>query len=183
MEKQPQPSNERLPNHDELEPNAESLQNRERSPETPDESAETQAERVELARAKLERHEQPPPPQAETEAAPKPHPTRLDKAAAYAQTLASLQRRLTPGSRAFSRLIHAPAVESASEALGKTVARPSVTLGATLTSLLVGGFFYLTARRYGFVLSGSEFVLSLLAGAVLGLVAEGVFKLFRRARS
>lgn len=166
----------------ELERIAESLQRRERSAEDLTESPETQAKRIETARAQLERHAEEPAAVAEKEATAKPHPTRFDKAAAYAQTLASLQRKLSPSSRAFSRLIHAPMVEQASEVAGKTIARPSVTLGATLTALVVGGFFYLSARRYGFALSGSEFILSLLAGAVLGLIAEGVLKLLRRPR-
>jgi hypothetical protein len=98
----------------------------------------------------------------------------------YAQTLASIQRKLSPASRTFSKVIHTPAVEKTSEALEKTVARPSVTLGASWTALIVGGIFYLTARTYGYQLSGSELLFSFIVGAVLGLVLEGLWRLIKR---
>jgi hypothetical protein len=126
-----------------------------------------------------------PPPQ---ESAPEPPVTEIASARPtlpflnhklnYVQTLASVQRRLKPASRSFSKVIHAPIVEKASEALEKTVARPSVTFGATWTALLVGGIFYFTARRYGFELSGSEVTLSFIVGAVVGLAIEAAWRTF-----
>ena len=94
----------------------------------------------------------------------------------YTQTLSSLQRRLSPASRSFSKVIHAPIVEKTSEALETTVARPSVLLGTTWTALLLGTIFYLTARHYGYSLSGSELIFSFVVGALLGLVLEGVWR-------
>ncbi len=98
----------------------------------------------------------------------------------YTETLASIQHRLTPMSRSFSKVIHAPAIEKTSEALEKTVARPSVTAGATWTALIIGSIFYFTARRYGYTLSGSEIELSFVIGAVFGLFIEWLWRTFIR---
>ncbi len=62
----------------------------------------------------------------------------------------------------------------------KTVARPSLMLGTTWTALIVGSIFYLTARHYGFTLSGSELLFSFVVGALLGLVLEGLWQAFKR---
>jgi hypothetical protein len=92
----------------------------------------------------------------------------------------SVQQHLSPASRNFSKFIHTPAVEKTSEALEQTVARPSVTLGATWTALIVGGLAYFVARHYGFHLSGSELLFSFIVGAIIGIVGEGVFRVFKR---
>jgi hypothetical protein len=152
---------------------------RQASGETREQAEHKQAEQLEAARGKLETTPEPQAKASEREAAP--HATKLDKESAYWDTLRSVQRHLKPVSRSFSKVIHSPAVERASEVAGATVARPSVTLGATATALLVGGFLYITARSYGYSLSGSEFLLSLLVGGVLGILAEGIGKLFKRS--
>ncbi|HVQ43510.1 MAG TPA: hypothetical protein VMT30_00910 [Candidatus Saccharimonadia bacterium] len=146
--------------------------------------AEKRAERAaEKAREAIEIHAAEPEPNntSETET---PHTGRqlpfLNQHLNYAQTVASMQRHLRPISRSFSKVIHTPAIETASEALEKTVARPSVLLGATWTALIVGSAFYLIARHYGFALSGSELIFSFIVGAVLGLVLEGLWRGLRR---
>jgi len=98
----------------------------------------------------------------------------------YNETLASLQNRMSPTSKAFSKLIHTPAVEHTSSILESTIMRPSVVMGTTWTALIVGVIFYVTARVYGFKLSGSEMLLALLGGAVLGLALEGIWMFFSR---
>ena len=97
----------------------------------------------------------------------------------YTDTLASVQRRLSPTSRRFSKAIHAPIVEKTSAVLEKTVMRPSVTLGATWTALIVGLIFYWTARHYGFKLSGSEMILALVVGGLIGAGIEWCGHLLR----
>jgi hypothetical protein len=99
----------------------------------------------------------------------------------YAHTMASLQHKLAPVSRRFSRLIHTPAIEKTSEALEKTVARPSVINGALWTALLVGGTFYIIARTYGYALSGSEILFSFLAGGLIGIAAESLWRAFHHS--
>lgn len=141
---------------------------------------ENRNQSVEAAREKIARAETPNP----YEAALKPEPAPvLTKAVSYRHTMMSLQNRLRPARRRFSKFIHAPAVEAASEAVGKTILRPSISLGATTTAVLFTGFLYFSARYYGFELRGSEIWISLLLGAVIGLALEFIYKLIKRSRA
>jgi len=137
--------------------------------------------RAEAAREAIAAHEAAPEPAAAAESAPaSPSRHLLDYRLAFAQTMAGLQRRLKPVSRNFSRFIHIPVVEKTAEALEQTIARPSVTLGATWTALIIGGIFYLTARHYGYPLSGSELLFAFVIGAILGIAGEGLWRALRR---
>lgn len=138
-----------------------------------------QKEQLEQARNSLDQQPEPQARMAEQTKAPAHHPTRLDKESAYWDTLRSVQRHLTPASRRFSKFIHSPKIERTSEVASVTIARPSVLLGATTTTALLGGFLYVTARLSGFSLSGSEFILSILVGGVLGLIVEGLAKVIK----
>ncbi len=148
-------------------------------------SSEVPDERAEVAREIIKQHEvndQQPEPEETEQPEPRqlhrlPH---LDADINYRDTMASIQRKLTPTSRAFSQLIHTPAIEKTSEVLEKTIFRPSVALGATWTALIVGLIFYLTARHYGFPLSGSEMLLALIIGGIFGALLEGFGRLFRK---
>ncbi len=162
-------------------PELEKRPERATSPEISQESEAKRQRQVEQARQTIERQQET----ADTgERAPvakaKAILTNIDYDRAYKDTMQSLQRHLKPASRTFSRVIHNPAIERVSEVAGQTVARPSVMLGATTTALIVGSLTYATAKRYGFTLSGSELILSLLAGGVIGAIIEGLTKLFKR---
>ncbi len=158
-------------------------------PKSPEKQAELveadkkqRKEHLEAAREVLEKQPEPAAAPAEKEKAAPP-PTKFDKDRAYAETMASVRRRLSPVSRSFSKVIHAPAIEKTSEVIGATIARPSVTTGATVTAAIVGGFLYYMARTYGFSLSGSEILLSLVVGGVLGFLIELVARAFGRRPS
>jgi len=142
---------------------------------------EDSVDRAEQAREQISRNEQAPEPvpAADKEAGKSIITTTLDYVLNYKQTLTSLQQRLRPASRSFSKVIHAPAVERSSEVLEKTVMRPSVTLGATWTALIVGGIFYETARHYGYHLSGFEMIAALIVGGILGVLIEMILRTVR----
>jgi hypothetical protein len=149
----------------------------------PENKVEHPEQRAEAAREVIAAQELAPEPPAEQEqAAPQPSGfvARLDHALNYKHTMASVQRKLTPVSRNFSKLIHTPAVEKTSEALESTVMRPSIVAGATWSAAIVGLVFYVVARTYGWTLSGSEMLAALLAGAVLGLAIEAISRSLRR---
>jgi hypothetical protein len=140
-------------------------------------------EALAAAREQLQHVEQPPQAiEKATVAEPVPYRI-LTKAENYRQTMLTLRHRMKPTARSFSKVIHTPAVEAASELVGKTVLRPSISLGATTTAVILTGFVYLDARHYGFILRGSEIWLSLIVGAVIGLVFELIYKTARRLRS
>ncbi len=154
----------------------------ERQSVSPEAAAEHAEQRAEAAREVIN---QPEPeqqtPAQEQEAAPAPtFAARIDHALNYSQTMASLQRKLTPASRAFSKVIHIPVVEKTSEALEQTVMRPSVVAGATWSAFITGLVFYVVARLYGWTLSGTEMLVALVAGGILGIALEGLARLLRR---
>jgi hypothetical protein len=154
----------------------EQLRQHEASPE------QDQGQRIEAAREVIHKQEQAPEPkpagETEHQSSATHHP--LLPKLNFKDTMRSVQRHLSPAGRNFSKIIHTPVVEKTSEALEKTVARPSVTLGATWTALIVGGVFYFIARHYGYHLSGSELLFSFIVGGIIGLLGEGVFRAFKR---
>jgi len=163
-------------------PKAERLEASTEAGKGPEHAQESEADRnknVEVARAKIEKSAAETAEPAK-ENAPKRMSSHLDPKQAYTDTMASIQRHLSSPSKTFSKVIHSPAVEKTSEAVGQTVLRPSVTLGASSTALLVGAFTYWLAKHYGYAISGSTILLSLLVGGVAGLMIEGIAKLFRR---
>lgn len=155
----------------------------EQRPEAKAEQPEKQQEKAERAREtirKTETAETAEQPAFEEHAPAEPKARHLDRHTSYRHTLASLRRHLSPASRRFSQLIHNPIVDKTSELVGNTVMRPSVTLGATATALVAGGFVYFAARHYGYALHGSEILFALLVGGILGAVIEALTKLVRR---
>jgi hypothetical protein len=177
MEREPR-SSEHLPRF-----NPSELERRPESNESPKESLERpeqRQERLRTARETLKHQPEIQAPAHEKENEPHQPVTKLDRVMNYRHTMKSLQRDLKPVSRSFSKFIHAPVIEKMSEVGAKTVFRPSVTLGASLTALMVGGVAFITARRYGFSLSGSEFLFALLLGGVIGAFLEGVGKILHR---
>ena len=151
---------------------------RELAEKSPEQRTENQTERAEQAREVLAQHEDSPSPaeKADRETPNANLAATLDRVLNYKQTMASVQRRLRPASRRFSKVIHNKAVEGTSEALEKTVMRPSVTVGATWTALIVGLIFYLTAHYYGYRLSGFEMLGALVIGGLIGLIIEGLLR-------
>lgn len=152
-----------------------------RGPERSHESEADQQRNVEKARKHVEKLTSHEKGEKHKESGPKErHASGIDRKASYKETMRSIQRHLPATSRAFSKVIHNNAVDKTSEVLGKTVLRPSVTLGATSTALIVAGIAYILAKRYGYSLSGSAILFSLLVGGIVGLLFEGISKLFRR---
>ncbi|XMT17170.1 hypothetical protein QTN79_00695 [Candidatus Saccharibacteria bacterium oral taxon 488] len=97
--------------------------------------------------------------------------TKADRTDSYRKTMKKMQSELSPASRTFSKVIHNPAVEKASEAIGGTVARPNLIIAGALgaiSSVVV----YFIARHYGYVLSGSETIILFGCGWVIGAIIE-----------
>ena len=97
--------------------------------------------------------------------------TKDDRAASYQKTMKKMQSELPPASRTFSKVIHNPAVEKASEAIGSTVARPNLIIAGALGAI-ASVIIYFVARHYGYVLSGSETIILFGCGWVVGAIIE-----------
>ncbi|MCL2174122.1 hypothetical protein FWH58_02405 [Candidatus Saccharibacteria bacterium] len=100
--------------------------------------------------------------------------TKRQKQTEYAKTLKSIQKNMSPTERTFSRVIHNPVVEAASEVAGKTIARPAALLAGSLSSLILTTIVYATAKYYGYVLSGSEWIATFIIGWVIGLIIDWI---------
>ena len=98
--------------------------------------------------------------------------TKKQKAVQYKKTLKQTQSHMSAPSRNFSKVIHAPGIEKASDALGSTVARPNAILYGGLTSFIVVGVVYIVAKRYGYPLSGAETMVAFGFGWALGLLID-----------
>ena len=84
-----------------------------------------------------------------------PSLTKADVEASYKNTLDNVQKQLPAPSRAFSKVIHNSAVEKTSDAIGNTIARPNLIIAGALGAI-ASIIVYLIAKKYGYVLSGSE---------------------------
>lgn len=105
--------------------------------------------------------------------------TKADKLHSFNTTMHHVRQKMSKPEQAFSTFIHKPSVEKASDAMGKTVARPSGVAGATVAAFIGLLSVYGIAKIGGFELSGSEVPLLLVIGFVLGLFIEWAYKSIR----
>jgi hypothetical protein len=145
-------------------------------------ASENKHELAEKARETIKKVETPAAPKEAGEPTKEPvSNSGITRRVNYEHTMKSLRRSMKPAQRVFSKVIHNPSIERASEVIGTTIFRPSVSLGATTTAVIVGGYVYLSARSYGFSLSGPELILAFVAGGIIGILAEALVKLIRQA--
>lgn len=104
--------------------------------------------------------------------------TKKDKEQSFNTTMREVRSQMSPASRTFSKVIHQPAVEKASEFIGNTVARPNAILSGSLFAFLFTASFYLIARFNGYPLSGTETIASFILGWLVGLVIDYMRLLF-----
>ena len=168
-----------------------------KQPETTSEQIERDRERAErserkaaeklteLQTEKLEKKNERRETKAEKHEELKPSPEKEKNASkselrqALEEELTTVRQHLTPAQRTLSQIVHNPIIERASEALEETVFRPSIVVGGAIGAILVGGFLYGFAKVRGYLLPGSEFVVGLVIGAVLGILAELLHWLIR----
>lgn len=92
----------------------------------------------------------------------------------FDKTMAAIQSQLSPSSRAFSKVIHNPAIEKASEVTGNTVARPNALLSGAIAAFVLTLAIYLIARFNGYPLSGAESIAAFALGWLCGLAFDFV---------
>jgi hypothetical protein len=107
---------------------------------------------------------------------------RQIKSEAYKRTLTRTQKSLSPPARAFSKLVHNPAIDTISEVGAKTVARPSGILAGGIFACLGSGLFLWISKHYGYEYNFLLFALFFIGGFGVGLIIELLVRLFRRKR-
>lgn len=100
--------------------------------------------------------------------------TKKDKEQSFDATMNDVRTHLSPASRAFSKIIHQPAIEKVSDTVGNTIARPNAILSGSVFAFLFTMAIYLIARSYGYPLSGGETIAAFVLGWVLGLIFDYV---------
>lgn len=101
-----------------------------------------------------------------------PAQRRSKAKASYKKTMKETQAHMKPAERSFSKVIHNPAVEKTSEAVGSTVARPNAILAGSISAFLLTLVIYLFARYYGYPLKGSETIAAFIFGWIIGLLFD-----------
>lgn len=105
------------------------------------------------------------------------------KADAYKKTLGRVRSQLRLPDRVFSKVVHQPVVDSVSNALGSTVARPSGFFGGSLIALIGSGTLLYMARHYGFTYNYAVVFFLFIGGFALGMILELLVRaVFRRKR-
>jgi hypothetical protein len=98
--------------------------------------------------------------------------SKRERNASYETTMTEVRTQMSAPSRAFSNIIHQPAVEKISDVLGGTVARPNAVLSGSVSAFLLTMAIYLVARHYGYALSGTETIAAFVLGWLLGITFD-----------
>lgn len=104
----------------------------------------------------------------------------LAKGRLFQQTMKNVQRQETPVQRRFSKVIHQPVVEEVSNLAGGTVARPSGLLIGGIFSVISSLLILYICRHYGYEYNFLVGLGSFVVGFAIGLLLEGLWKLFKR---
>lgn len=167
----------------------ERLKQLEKSPERqaekePDQTETLEKARSEAAKEALSSRETKPGHREETEREPHhaPSPSRKQKAAEYDKTMKGVRSQLSKPSRSFSKAIHQPTVEKASDVVGASVARPNAILAGSFTAFVAVLGLYLWAWHVGFRLTGFEFIGAFAIGWIIGMLLDLLRVAFKRHR-
>lgn len=101
---------------------------------------------------------------------------------AFQRILTRTRKQLPVYERVMSRIIHQPAVDAASEAVGRTVARPSGILGGGTIAFLGTLTYYFIARHYGYSYNFFVYLALVVVGFGLGWAIELAWKLLRLSK-
>lgn len=92
--------------------------------------------------------------------------------ASFDREMNDARSQMPATSRAFSKIIHNKTVERASEAAGKTIARPNAVLAGSTLALIFTAVIYFWARSAGYPLSGFETIAAFIIGWLLGIIFD-----------
>lgn len=126
---------------------------------------------IETESVSAERSDQPRPKQ---EHAKQPQNSKEVQEERFDKTMSTVQAQMSTPSRTFSKVIHSPTIEKASEVAGNTVARPNAILSGAVVAFLFTLGVYVIARSNGYPLSGAESIAAFALGWLCGLAFDFV---------
>ncbi len=116
----------------------------------------------------------------------KNHPVLVNaqlKDMAFSRAMTRTRKKLSPISRGFSKIVHAPIIDKPSEFISKTIARPQGMLwGAVFAFIGTSGLLWLT-RHYGYEYNYLLVIILFVTGAVIGTAIEGLLYLMKSKKS
>jgi flagellar biosynthesis GTPase FlhF len=107
-----------------------------------------------------------------------PFANRELKEMAYKRTLNRVRQQISSPDRLVSRIIHQPTVNAVSEAMSKTIGRPSGLLGGGFLSLVGTSVYYYVTKHYGYEYNNLIFLILLVGGFIAGWLVEALWHLF-----
>ena len=158
---------------------------KEATPETNKEHLEQNARHEALELASSAEQEQTTE-QTETKTSEKPHrnkPTKRELDASFKQTMTHIQKTMKPANRAFSKVIHNPAVDTVSNITANTIARPNLIFAGALSTVILCSIIYFVAKFYSYTLSGTEAIATFVLGWIIGAIIEFARVGFANSRS
>lgn len=107
-------------------------------------------------------------------------PSRELKSIMRNRTLVRIRHHLSAPEKVFSRVIHQPLIDSASETAGKTIARPSGILSGGICALLGSSILLYISKHYGYRYNYLVFLAFFVGGFVIGLIVELLVAILRK---
>ena len=114
------------------------------------------------------------------------HPVLVNKnlkETSYHRTLVRTQKQLSRPSRVFSKMVHSKVLDRPSEAVGKTIARPSGMLGGAIVAFIGTSALIWITRHYGYEYNYLVVSMLFIGGMSAGLLLEALLRIIRLKRS
>jgi hypothetical protein len=109
--------------------------------------------------------------------------TKELKQQTWNRSMTRVRKHLSVPSKAFSKVIHQPVVDSVSRISEKTVARPSGFLMGSVFAFLGSSVFLWIARHYGFAYNYLLFFLFFVVGFAVGLIVEALLRVLHKSKA
>jgi hypothetical protein len=113
------------------------------------------------------------------------HPALVNmqlKDMAYSRALVRTRKHLSVPAKMFSRVIHSKILDKPSEAIGKTIARPSGMVGGAVFAFFGTSLLLWTTKKYGYEYNYLAATLLFIIGMIFGIVTESLLKLLKKRR-
>jgi len=111
------------------------------------------------------------------------HPVFINKQLkdmAYSRALTRTRKHLSAPSRLLSTIVHSKALDRPSEAIGKTIARPSSMLGGAFVALVGTSLLLWITKKQGYEYNYLAVIVFFAGGMIVGLALESLYRLVRR---
>lgn len=107
-------------------------------------------------------------------------PSKKQLRESFNNQMDAVREELGLGGKITSRIIHNPLIETASNFISSTVARPNALLSGSIMAFVTVTALYVLAKHYGFQLSGFETIAAFVLGWIVGTFYDYLVTVFRR---